>query len=971
MKCENCGTEFIPRSEGQLPVCSRCLVQGAMSPEFEHDETIPSEKPPRGKGAEAAYADRDELQGLFPDFEMLDRLGAGGMGAVFKARQKSLDRMVAIKILNPKLAGDPEFQERFEREGKAMAMLSHPNIVGIHDFGVREGFHFLVMEYVDGCDLQRLIRSEEVDEAIAFSVITQVCDALHFAHEQGVVHRDVKPGNIFVDKSGAVKIGDFGLARIAKQDTNVSLTMTGAGMGTPSYMAPEQLEDAKAIDARADIYALGVVIYEMLTGKVPAGNFPPPTSKLPRRNKRLDRAVLRAMEPNPKNRFSDVREISRAMGRKGKFESGAPVKGKLNRTVSIVATVAGVLVVGLLATHFKREYDRKDELTENSFLIDETTKQALEDPFENSLGMKFLPVPITGGPSDGKRVLFSIWETRIEDYAAFVESDPDREWPEVEFPQGENHPALNVSWTDATAFCEWLTAVEREKGVLDDDKHYRLPSDHEWSCAVGIGLEEDAALLPIVKDGVVTKIFPWGTGFPPPKGAGSYFGGDATRSPLRVRRQIGSYKDGFDRTAPVGSFRANQYGLYDMGGNAWEWCQDWQSLYQNRRVMRGSSWFGSISGSLLSSRRGSQPPNARDSISGFRVVIGEGELSGDAVEVDLDRLLPHVGPGISAEYDAVRRRGGVLRLWEENDGGIDISKAEGLNDILSVDRPMWAGGNWSATRIGGEMVSTIPSLDQRFDLRLVRSSFSIEWPDKLVPMDPRHHDHLPLMSPVERAVDVWIRGNVAFIVTSDGRLALAAEDDWIKENQYVVNRVKTLKDVVSVVGYGRMVAMLTSDGKAICWHSDFGFFDPPDDPRKLVQLATGMRHVTGLYEDGRVATWWHSKDILNPRIGDAQIPPKEMGPVIRVESADFFSAAQHPDGSWTAWGDDNGAGLVDQINSIGVALDMGLYILVGEVGAKLLWIEPAPESDEPIASEAELDSVGKPANKSEISQEVP
>jgi len=257
----------------------------------------------------------EELADLFPEFEIGERLGAGGMGVVFRARQKSLDRSVAIKILNPKLLGDPEFEERFEREAKTMAMLSHPNIVGIHDFGVRGDYHFLVMEHVEGRDLQKLIQSGTLETVLAFSIIRQICEALHHAHENGVVHRDVKPGNILVGRDAVARIGDFGLARILQPTTDISLTMPNTGMGTPAYMAPEQLTDARSSDARSDIFALGVVVYEMLTGSTPSGNFPAPTSRWARRNRRLDEVILRTLDPDPAKRPSDPREISKIIAK--------------------------------------------------------------------------------------------------------------------------------------------------------------------------------------------------------------------------------------------------------------------------------------------------------------------------------------------------------------------------------------------------------------------------------------------------------------------------------------------------------------------------------------------------------------------------------------------------------------------------------------------------------------------------------
>jgi len=157
------------------------------------------------------------------------------------------------------------------------------------------------------------------------------------------------------------------------------------------------------------------------------------------------------------------------------------------------------------------------------------TQATKEKPFENSLGMKFVPVPITGGPTDGKTVLFSVWETRVKDYARFAK-DEKREWPKPDFAQTDDHPAVNVSSEDATAYCAWLTKEDQSKRKIGPKDVYRLPTDHEWSCAMGIGKDEDAALAPVAKD-VKIQTYPWGPKFPPPKGAGNYYG----RRPNRTR----------------------------------------------------------------------------------------------------------------------------------------------------------------------------------------------------------------------------------------------------------------------------------------------------------------------------------------------------------------------------------------------------------------------------------------------------
>jgi hypothetical protein len=245
-----------------------------------------------------------------------------------------------------------------------------------------------------------------------------------------------------------------------------------------------------------------------------------------------------------------------------------------------------------------------------------------DKPFENSLGMKFVPVPIRGGPTNRQTVLFSVWETRVEDYQEFVK-DTGRSWQKADFPQKDDHPAVYVSWEDAVAFCEWLTEEDRKKRKIGKDQRYRLPTDHEWSCAVGIGKDEDADLMPSAKSGKLPDVFPWGRDWPPPKGAGNYYGEETKKNPVSdaSRIPIEGYEDPFDRTGPVGSFEPNEYGLYDLSGNVYEWCEDWVDSTKENRVLRGGSWNGHGRGGLLSSCRGRGTPTYRISISGFRVVV--------------------------------------------------------------------------------------------------------------------------------------------------------------------------------------------------------------------------------------------------------------------------------------------------------------------------------------------------------------
>jgi serine/threonine protein kinase len=254
-----------------------------------------------------------ELGRHFPQLEFLALLGQGGMGAVYKARQTKLDRLVAVKILSPQVAGDPAFAARFAREAQALARLNHPHIVTVYDFGEGEvdGLYSFTMEYVDGQNLRELLQGGPLPPAQTLAIVQQLCDALQYAHDEGLVHRDIKPENILLDKKGRVKVADFGLAKlVGLTPTYLTLTGTDQVMGTLLYMAPEQMQRSHTVDHRADLYSLGVVLYEMLTGELPLGRFAPPSHKSVV-DASVDPIVLRALAREPAERYQDAASFKR------------------------------------------------------------------------------------------------------------------------------------------------------------------------------------------------------------------------------------------------------------------------------------------------------------------------------------------------------------------------------------------------------------------------------------------------------------------------------------------------------------------------------------------------------------------------------------------------------------------------------------------------------------------------------------
>lgn len=253
-----------------------------------------------------------ELAPHFPQLQILEVIGHGGMGVVYKARQVNLDRIVALKILRTDVDKDPSFAERFQREGRALAQLNHPSIVTIHDFGRKDDLYYIVMEYIDGTNLRQLEKTARLQPHEALMIVPKICEALQYAHERGVVHRDIKPENILVTQDGKVKIADFGLAKLSGATDQFPLTGTWQIMGTPHYMAPEQFEKPNSVDHRADIFSLGVVIYEMLTGELPLGHFKLP-SESSQTDRRLDDVVKRALNKEPDHRYQHASEVKSAV----------------------------------------------------------------------------------------------------------------------------------------------------------------------------------------------------------------------------------------------------------------------------------------------------------------------------------------------------------------------------------------------------------------------------------------------------------------------------------------------------------------------------------------------------------------------------------------------------------------------------------------------------------------------------------
>lgn len=313
--CPRCKSDVIALADNDVlqPVCQKCKQVIDLETIDEDRASMPAS--PRKTPARVSAADEDKYcriqrGDMLGGCRIEEMIGAGGMSVVYKATQVSLNRPVAIKILPKRLAAQPAFVERFAKESAALAALNHPNIITIIDRGHAADTYFFVMEYVEGATLKRLIGENGLSPADCVKYVGQMCSALDYAHRKGIIHRDIKPRNIMVNSEGNVKIADFGLAHLTEDfDPRGEPGPDRLSGGTEEYMSPEQRSGAAAIDGRADLYSLGVVFYEALTGKLPPKPYVPPNRLNPRADPRLNGVLERALQADPGRRYPSSSEF--------------------------------------------------------------------------------------------------------------------------------------------------------------------------------------------------------------------------------------------------------------------------------------------------------------------------------------------------------------------------------------------------------------------------------------------------------------------------------------------------------------------------------------------------------------------------------------------------------------------------------------------------------------------------------------
>lgn len=591
----------------------------------------------KGNAASAEFAAPDAFPSAHgiepaPDYEIIRRIGEGAYGEVYLARDSG-GTYRAIKVV---FRATFEHDRPYEREYEGISKFerisrSYDNQVQVFHVGRREEprqFYY-IMELADdqqrGQDIvpesyePKTLRSElqsrgrlPVKECIEIGVA--LARALHNLHENGLIHRDIKPANI-IFVNGRAKLADIGL--VTDRDMSVSF------VGTDGYIPPEGPSSP-----RADIYGLGKLLYEICTGRgrLDYPELPTDLAEQPDRELilELSEIISKACESNPVKRYKSAVQMLSDLKC---LHQGQSLRRRrhLHRRFVRMGLTAGIAVFTAGSIWLWPRLRPAIAQSSTAHLGTDSTPPPVvgNRVLTNSLGMIFVQVLNT-------QPLFCIWETRVRDFTTFTQATayqattrvvrpeggfvPKGSWSNPGFAQSPDHPVCGVNFEDAQAFCRWLTEVEGRMGGITANQRYRLPTDLEWSRAIRLPVETGST--PSARSASSRDLFPWGKTWPPPHAVANYAGEESG-----LHDPLARYHDGYPRTAPVGSFPPNDFGLYDLGGNVSELCEDWLDEQQNRRVNRGTSWDAAQPDQIASSCRFGLPKGLASTSIGFRVVL--------------------------------------------------------------------------------------------------------------------------------------------------------------------------------------------------------------------------------------------------------------------------------------------------------------------------------------------------------------
>jgi serine/threonine protein kinase len=581
---------------------------------------------------------------IIKNYQVISELGHGGMATVYLAHDNKFDTNVAVKLLNKEFVNNENIRKRFLAEARNMFKMSHPNIIKVTDLIDKEDTVAFVMEYIEGETLKEYLeRKGKLSDAEIKDLFLQMLDAVGYVHKQKLVHRDIKPSNFMINREGQIKLMDFGIAKTTDSSAaEYTQTGTGVQMGTPMYMSPEQITETKSVTAQSDVYSLGVVLWQMATGQKPydvrtLSSFHLQNKivneNLPSASSVFDDIIQKATQKHPEERYINIQSFQVAIKHptnsddlestiletkakrveetvvvqsKGntnpisshdtapssKNEPKKPNQEKKNSSKKWFYIGIGIILITVLLFLLKGQPEEK---VVEEVPLNETNEFGHEVKAFSNANIRAVKIPgkdyymgetkvtraqfevfvnATGYKTTAERKGFSyLWNEDIDGW--FPKDGVNWRYNVSGIDQQPmNHPVIHVSWHDAVEFAKWADG--------------RLPTEEEWEQAANGG-----------RDGT-TKPY-------------AYAGSDNIDDVAWYRVNSGN------TTHPVKGKKANDYGLYDMSGNVWEWTNSWYNNSNYNRVLRGGSWHNDTEDCLIINRYPDYPDYRSDI--GFRLVF--------------------------------------------------------------------------------------------------------------------------------------------------------------------------------------------------------------------------------------------------------------------------------------------------------------------------------------------------------------